>query len=74
MWKKIKDPSVMEKVHLFLTITWLAMIPVSLITGWIASLVFVSAISIYANFAGHFASWQAARTEVKQDKLDKDNS
>ena len=42
------------------------MIPVALYTGWIKSLIFISAISIYANVAGHFSSWQATRTEEKQ--------
>jgi len=45
------------------------MIPIALATGWIESLVFISAISIYANVAGHFAAWQAARTEEKEDQI-----
>lgn len=60
----------LKHVHAILTVLWLVMIPVSLITGWIESLIFISAISIYANVAGHFSAWQAARTEVKQDATD----
>lgn len=44
------------------------MIPVALITHWIQSIVFISAISIYANLAGHFSAWQAARVECIQDE------
>lgn len=57
------------KAHKWLTILWFVMMPISLATGWVFSLAFISIISIYANFAGHFASWQAARTEVKQDEM-----
>lgn len=53
----------LKHFHAVLTLLWLAAIPLALITGWIESLVFISAISIYANVAGHFSSWQAARAE-----------
>lgn len=55
--------SALRSVHGVLTVIWLIMIPVALVTGWIYSLVFVSAISLYANVAGHFSAWQAARAE-----------
>jgi hypothetical protein len=53
----------LRTMHLALTIVWLILIPVSFVTGWIFSLVFISAISLYANVAGHFSSYQAARAE-----------
>lgn len=53
----------LRHVHAVLTIGWAIAIPVALATGWIRSLVFISAISIYANLAGHFSAWQAARAE-----------
>jgi hypothetical protein len=59
----------LKHVHFVLTILWALMIPIALYTGWIESIVFVSAISLYANFAGHFSSWQATRTEEKQDEM-----
>lgn len=58
-------------LHLVLTILWIVMIPVAIYTGWIESIVFVAAISIYANFAGHFAAFEAARSEWLDDKRDK---
>lgn len=72
----------MRAVNGWLTLFWLAMIPVSLITGWVKSVVYVSALSLWALVAGHWSSWQAARVEVAQhddanvqdviDKLDEE--
>lgn len=64
------SPEHAQRIHLVLTILWFLMMPVALFTGWVASVVFISVISIYANFAGHFAAWQAARTEVRQKNGD----
>jgi len=46
-------------VNLVATIAWLIMIPVSVATHWVESVVFVSAISLYANVASHLAAWRA---------------
>lgn len=35
--------------------------------GWLESVTFVSLVSMLALFLGSFSSWQAARTEVKQE-------
>jgi len=43
------------------------MIPVSLETGWVKSVVYVSALSLWALVSGHWSAWQAARFEVNQD-------
>jgi hypothetical protein len=53
----------MRQVHLVLTVLWFLVMPVAVYTGWVASVVFISVISIYANFVGHFSSWQASRAE-----------
>jgi hypothetical protein len=47
---------------------WLAMIPVSLATGGVKSVVYVSALSLWALVSGHWSAWQAARVEVVQDR------
>ena len=52
--------------HGWLTIYWLAMIPISLATGWVNSVVYVSALSLWALVSGHWSAWQAARVEVNQ--------
>jgi hypothetical protein len=63
-----EDPVFMRKVNGWLTIAWLLMVPIALVTGWIYSIAFISAISIYANVAGHMAAWQAARVETIQNQ------
>jgi hypothetical protein len=62
------DPELMKSIHGWLTVAWFMMMPLAVATGWVASVVFISVISIYANFAGHFSSWQASRVEVNQEK------
>jgi len=42
------------------------MIPVSFATGWVKSVAYVSALSLWALVSGHWAAWQAARVEVAQ--------
>ena len=44
----------------------LAMIPVSIATGWVSSVQYVSALSLWALVSGHWSAWQAARVEVEQ--------
>jgi hypothetical protein len=44
------------------------MIPVSYELGWLKSVAFVSALSLWALVAGHWSSWQAARVEVAQER------
>ncbi|MDQ1540564.1 MAG: hypothetical protein QOH29_1290 [Actinomycetota bacterium] len=69
LWASIQgDPAFMRRVNGWLTIGWLAMIPVSLATGWVKSVVYVSALSLWALVSGHWSAWQAARVEVRQDE------
>jgi hypothetical protein len=35
---------------------------------WLSSVVYVSALSLWALVAGHWSSWQAARVEVAQER------
>ena len=48
-----------RKVNLAATLLWLAVIPVAYFSGWLKSVVFVSAISLYANVASHLAAWRS---------------
>lgn len=50
------------------------MIPISVATGWVNSVPYVSALSIYALITGHLSTWQSARVEEKQDKQDNINN
>jgi hypothetical protein len=44
------------------------MIPVSYELGWLKSVVYVSALSLWALVSGHWSAWQAARVEVAQTR------
>ncbi len=62
-------PTFLRRANGVLTVLWLLfIIPVLLIPGWKDSVALLVFISIYANVAGHFAAWQAARVEVKQEE------
>jgi cobalamin biosynthesis protein CobD/CbiB len=67
LWFSVQgDPVFMRRVNGWLTVFWILMIPVSLVTGWVSSVVYVSALSLWALVSGHWSAWQAARVEVKQ--------
>ena len=67
LWAAVQgDPVFMRRVNGWLTVFWIAMIPVSLATGWVKSVVYVSALSLWALVSGHWSAWQAARVEVNQ--------
>lgn len=64
--KLAQDPKFLRLFHGWVTIVWIIlMIPALL--WWSESVPFLVIISVWANVAGHWASWQAARVEVKND-------
>ncbi|HEX2588409.1 MAG TPA: hypothetical protein VHL51_09100 [Gaiellales bacterium] len=69
LWASVQgDPVFMRRVNGWLTVFWIVMIPVSVATGWVNSVVYVSALSLWALVSGHWAAWQAARVEVEQQR------
>ena len=73
LWAYIQgDPVFMRRINGWLTIVWIIMIPISVATGWIYSVAYVSALSLWALVSGHWAAWQAARVEVKQDQMEQE--
>ena len=69
LWASVQhDPRVMQRLNGWLTVFWVAMIPVSALLGWLSSVAYVSALSLWALVSGHWAAWQAARVEVAQEK------
>ena len=67
IWASVQgDPTFMRRLNGWLTIFWIVMIPVSIATGWVHSITYVSALSIWALVSGHWSTWQAARVEVAQ--------
>jgi hypothetical protein len=70
-WEHVqRDPVFMRRVNGWLTMFWIAMIPVSLATGWVKSVTYVSALSLWALVAGHWSAWQAARVEEFEEEAD----
>jgi hypothetical protein len=69
LWASIQgDPVFMRRVKGWLTVSWILMIPVSWRLGWFHSVTYVSALSLWALVSGHWATWQAARVEVAQQR------
>ena len=69
VWSSVQgDPVFMRRVNGWLTVFWLVMIPISYTMHWLSSVVYVSALSLWALVAGHWSSWQAARVEVAQER------
>ena len=69
LWASVQgDPVFMRRVNGWLTIFWILMIPVSIVTGWISEVVYVSVLSLWALVSGHWSAWQAARVEVVQQE------
>src|SRR5271156_7246189 len=69
MWASVQgDPVFMRRVNGWMTVFWIVMIPVSYSFGWLSSVTYVSALSLWALVTGHWSTWQAARVEVTQQR------
>jgi hypothetical protein len=69
LWVLVQgDPVFMRRVNGWLAVFWVAMIPASYTFGWLSSVTYVSAISLWALVSGHWSTWQAARVEVAQQQ------
>ena len=69
LWAAVQgDPVFMRRVNGWLTVLWIVMIPVSIVTHWISSVTYVAALSLWALVSGHWSAWQAARVEVNQQR------
>ena len=75
LWAAVTTgPRGLQRLHGWLTWLWLfSAVPV-LLTSLKDSVPLLVFISIYANVAGHFASWQAARVEVRQENQEQENA
>lgn len=67
----ILDPTKFMKLNAWMTVFWITMVPISVVLGWVNSVAYVSALSIYALVAAHLSTYAAARTEVLQSDFDK---
>lgn len=69
LWASVQgDPVFMQRLNGWLTIFWIVMIPISLVTHWISSVTYVAVLSLWALVSGHWSAWQAARVEVLEKK------
>lgn len=69
LWSSVQgDPVLMRRANGWMTVFWVAMIPVSMFFGWLSSVQYVSALSLWALVSGHMSAWQAARVEVVQQR------
>lgn len=67
----MKSERAWRRLNAVATVAWLALIPVAYFSGWLASVVFVSAISLYANVASHLAAHRADDNRALFEKLDR---
>jgi hypothetical protein len=68
---KLDDAAFLRLFHGVSTLIWCALIPITVFTGLKGSIVWIAMMSVWANFVGHFSSWQASRAEVKIDEQNK---
>lgn len=61
-------PNFLKGFHGWATVVWGVLIPITILTGLKGSIIWIALMSVWANFVGHFGSWQAARVEVKQEE------
>jgi hypothetical protein len=52
----------LRRFHAAATLAWLALV-IPTVIWWRTSIAWVALMSVWANVAGHFGSWQAARAE-----------
>lgn len=67
----ILDPHRFMVLNAWMTVFWIVMVPISILTGWVGAVAYVAALSIYALVAAHLSTYAAARTEVLQSENDK---
>jgi hypothetical protein len=58
-------PRSMQRINGWLTIFWIVMVPVSYAMGWLQSVTYVSALSLWALVSGHWSAWEAARVDTR---------
>ena len=66
---RLPDPSAksLDKFHLMMMNVW-AVLAIPTLLWWKESILWVAMMSLYANFVGHFASWDGARAELKNEE------
>ena len=64
------NPKYAKAIHGWFTVIWLLVsVPSALLFGDLV--VFVTWLSLYAIVVAHWSSWQATRTEIRQEEADR---
>ena len=63
----LHDPEFTTSFHKYATIVWLVLV-IPTVLFWPESVLWVALMSVWANVAGHWSSYQASRVEKKQDE------
>lgn len=64
----VHSATFVRKFNGWMTIFWIVMIPISVLTGWVASVIYVSAISLWALVAAHWSTYEATRVLEHQEQ------
>jgi hypothetical protein len=62
-------PEFLARMHAVGTVLWFLNFPLVFVLPMRLLAAYIAFCSVYANFVGHFSSWQAVRTELKQDEM-----
>lgn len=74
LWSSVQgDPVFMRRVNGWLTIFWVALIPIAEFTGWVNANGYISRLSEIALVLGSWSAWQASRVEVAQEAQEAKN-
>lgn len=63
----LNEPKVLVRIHFWGIWLWVVVAVVAVFTGWISSTAFISVLSIVALSLAHWAAYQAARSEMRQE-------
>lgn len=66
----MKSTRWLKHFHAIMTVLWFILIPLTIFSALKQSIVWIALMSVWANFVGHFSSWQSTRIESKQDDND----
>jgi hypothetical protein len=73
LWASVQgDPVFMRRLNGWCTIFFIALVPVSAITGLVNSTAFISYLSLVALILGSLSAWQASRVEVEQQRIEQE--
>jgi hypothetical protein len=59
-------PATLVKFHFIAMVVW-AMLAIPTVLLWKQSILWIAAMSLWANFVGHFGAWDSARAEKAVD-------